>query len=131
MKTATKFLGTTDDVTTCDCCGRKDLKSTVALDLGEGDQVYYGVTCAARALALPPAYIRAASRKADRAKADAKARADRQAWDDAQAPWFAFLAIYGSGSDTFRRIESLGGYKAARASFETVTATRAARQAVA
>lgn len=27
------FLGTTDDVTTCDCCGRENLKSTVALQL--------------------------------------------------------------------------------------------------
>jgi hypothetical protein len=25
---STKFLGTSDEVTTCDCCGRKDLKST-------------------------------------------------------------------------------------------------------
>ena len=46
-----KFLGTSDEVSTCDCCGRKDLKSTVALSIDDGEAVYFGVTCAARALA--------------------------------------------------------------------------------
>lgn len=47
MKTFT-ILGTCDNVTTCECCGRSDLKRTVALDDGHGT-TYYGTTCAARA----------------------------------------------------------------------------------
>lgn len=50
--------GTTSDVTTCDCCGKSDLKSTViivGLDEGgaeTGDLRHYGSTCAAKALGL-------------------------------------------------------------------------------
>lgn len=36
----------------------------------------------------------------------------------ASAPWYAFLATHGKGDNDFSRIESLGGYKAARARFE-------------
>lgn len=42
-------LGTTDDVTTCDCCGRANLKATVVLRNAEGDVAYYGRSCAAKA----------------------------------------------------------------------------------
>jgi hypothetical protein len=41
------FLGTTDEVTTCDCCGKSNLKSTVVFDVA-GEIVHYGSTCAAR-----------------------------------------------------------------------------------
>lgn len=41
------FLGITDEVTACDCCGRSNLKSTVAFDVA-GEIVHYGSTCAAR-----------------------------------------------------------------------------------
>jgi hypothetical protein len=41
------FLGTTDEVTVCDCCGKSNLKSTVAFDVA-GEIVHYGSTCAAR-----------------------------------------------------------------------------------
>ena len=37
-----------DSVTTCDCCGRADLKSTVCLRLDDDSIAYYGRTCAAR-----------------------------------------------------------------------------------
>lgn len=38
----------TDEVTTCDCCGRADLKRTVLMRLDCGGLVNYGTTCAAR-----------------------------------------------------------------------------------
>jgi hypothetical protein len=44
-----KILGVDDSITSCDCCGKSNLKKTVALD-AEGEIVYYGVNCAARAL---------------------------------------------------------------------------------
>lgn len=45
-----KLLGINDDVTTCECCGKPNLKCTVVLTNGEGE-VCYGRDCAARALA--------------------------------------------------------------------------------
>src|SRR5688572_23964513 len=64
---AAKFLGTSDDVTACDCCGRAKLKSTVALLLdGSDDPVYFGVTCAAHALRRTVKEIRDGARLADR-----------------------------------------------------------------
>lgn len=47
-----KFLGTTDEVTTCDCCGKSKLKMTVAFD-HDGEVVYYGSTCASRNTSRP------------------------------------------------------------------------------
>lgn len=48
--------GITDDVTTCECCGRRGLRRTVALmplaadGAEDGEVTYYGTSCAARAL---------------------------------------------------------------------------------
>lgn len=44
-----RVLGINDDVTTCECCGKCNLKCTVALDR-DGETVYFGRACAARAL---------------------------------------------------------------------------------
>lgn len=112
-----RFLGTTDDVTTCECCGKKDLKSTVAISIDDGDAMYFGVTCAAHALRRDARHVRGESRKADRAREAAEAKARQDARDAIDAPWFAFLATNGTGSDVFRQIQSLGGYAAARARF--------------
>lgn len=46
-----KVLGSGDDVTVCDCCGRKNLKITIALENEEtGEQVRYGRDCAGKAI---------------------------------------------------------------------------------
>ena len=44
-----KMLGVSDEVTTCECCGKTNLKRTVVLQSDAG-QVHYGVDCAAKAL---------------------------------------------------------------------------------
>lgn len=44
-----KILGITNDVTTCDCCGKTNLKKTVVLGGDEGT-VFYGTQCAALTL---------------------------------------------------------------------------------
>jgi hypothetical protein len=66
--TATRFRvqGITDDCTTCECCGRANLKRTVLLveldaDGNDADSVYYGVDCAARATATTSTRIRNAA----------------------------------------------------------------------
>ncbi len=48
--TAYTFIGTTDDQTTCDLCGKSNLKRTVVLKSSEGDIVHYGVDCAAKTM---------------------------------------------------------------------------------
>lgn len=45
-----RLLGHTDDVTTCEHCGKSELKGTVALENDVGNIVYFGSVCAARAL---------------------------------------------------------------------------------
>lgn len=44
----TRALGTDDSVTTCDCCGKTNLKFTVAIELACGEIVHYGQVCASR-----------------------------------------------------------------------------------
>lgn len=46
-----KVLGINDEQTSCDHCGRKNLKKTVILEMS-GEIVRYGVACAARALGV-------------------------------------------------------------------------------
>lgn len=53
-----RYLGVTDESTTCEKCGKPQLKSTVMivpLDVDgndDGEPLYYGSTCAARALGV-------------------------------------------------------------------------------
>jgi len=52
-----RYIGTTDDLTECEQCGRVDLRCTVVLEVldadGNGEGVtYYGSSCAARALGV-------------------------------------------------------------------------------
>lgn len=48
MAAALKFLGITEEITSCDCCGKSELKCTVAMETEEGEVVHYGRTCASR-----------------------------------------------------------------------------------
>lgn len=43
-------LGLTEEVTTCECCNKKNLKVTVALQYKDGGIVYYGRDCAGKAI---------------------------------------------------------------------------------
>lgn len=43
-----RALGTDDSINECDCCGRVDLKFTVAIELDSGEIVHYGQVCAGR-----------------------------------------------------------------------------------
>jgi hypothetical protein len=72
--------GTTDDITTCDQCGREDLHTTVImvhLDAAGSDDgtSYMGSDCAAQAAGWPQAKVRKLATAADRA---AKETAERE-----------------------------------------------------
>jgi hypothetical protein len=43
-----KALGTDDSITSCDCCGRNNLKFTVTIELDNGEIAHYGQICARR-----------------------------------------------------------------------------------
>lgn len=50
MNATYKILGISDK-TECDCCGKKNLKSSVALENQQsGEIVYFGVDCASKAM---------------------------------------------------------------------------------
>lgn len=45
-----KILGITDAISTCDCCGKKNLKKAVELEAPNGEIFFYGTDCAGAAL---------------------------------------------------------------------------------
>lgn len=80
-----RALGTDDSVTTCDCCGRSNLKFTVAIELDCGDVVHYGQVCASRNTGKTRPVINAeikaeAKRVLDAATAEYSASAEHAAY---------------------------------------------------
>ena len=72
-----KVLGTTDDVTECEHCGRVDLKGTIRLgyldaDGNVEDVTYFGAVCGARAAGWTTKEFRRAATAADRARTEAE-----------------------------------------------------------
>lgn len=125
MQKITRCLGTDDSVNACDCCGRVDLKATVAFETELGEVVYFGVVCAARAMARNAAEIRRMAKNADNSKAEAvaaKAAAEAKA---AMGRWVNHLVSltggvkdYAGQWDVFAMVRKAGGMTAARVGFE-------------
>lgn len=112
---AYKVLGTTDDVTTCDLCGKPELKGTVVLapldvDGNEGGDVeYFGTSCAAKAAGWTLKEVRAGVKaaKEEAAKAERAARiAAREAETKAYNAWVA--ETYGVGATLKDAIQKFG-----------------------
>jgi len=116
------YLGTSDEVTTCDCCGKSELKSTVAIsDDDAGETVYFGSTCAAKALKVQLADVKRGTAAADRAKEEAKRAAQEVLYRAEMVRWKAYLVEKTGGlydfrgePDIFNMCQALGGFKAAR-----------------
>ena len=49
-----QLLGITDEITTCDCCGKSKLKKTFVIKDDNGNINYYGSTCYARIMGIKP-----------------------------------------------------------------------------
>lgn len=115
---ATNAFDRTNNPTTCQCCGREDLKKTVKMTDGNAI-VWMGTGCAAKAMGVGikvyTAEARAVQKTADDAEALAR-EAERKAWD---ARWQAFLDARAPQlrGDRFLQIEALGGYSKANAEF--------------
>jgi len=112
------IAGISDDVDTCECCGRDNLKRTVALrDLDTGEVEFFGTTCAAHLLKMKATDLRSDARQVQRWKDEAarKARME-QARKDA-APWFRFLRESTDATEVADQIRELGGFAAARSKF--------------
>jgi hypothetical protein len=69
------IVGTTDERTTCECCGRTGLKGTVVLRPADGGgEVFFGSGCAAKASGWAKKDVDSAAKQAvAQAKADRKA----------------------------------------------------------
>lgn len=115
-------LGTTDDHTACELCGRDDLKSTVALrDNQTGETVYYGSDCGARATGWTTREITTAAKSADdkrraseQAQRDAANAERTKRWED----WLESQTGHRSPADA---LPLLGGFVAARAAYNEAT----------
>lgn len=62
-----KIIGINDEQTSCDCCGREDLKKTVIVQFEDSDAVQrYGVVCASKMLGRSADDLRKEANKAQR-----------------------------------------------------------------
>lgn len=81
-----RVLGTTDTVTTCEICGRVDLKGTLVLTCN-GEITYAGSDCGAQLAGRPANILKREARTADRAAVEAARIASdaiTQAWITAE-----------------------------------------------
>jgi len=91
-------IGTTDEVTQCELCGRPELKGTIVLDVLDedgnrtGELVYYGASCGAKAAGWTTREVQRAAKAADTAQRDEERRQrdeELQKWCAARDAWIA------------------------------------------
>lgn len=124
--TTYEVLGTTSDHTDCELCGRADLKGTVALKDEDGNVVYFGTDCAARALGWTQRDVKAAAKTQDDERRATEAAARRAAADAETERYVAFLIAETGVARTPDVIPTaqdiLGGFAAARRLYNERTA---------
>jgi hypothetical protein len=67
MSVEFKIIGFTDSVNDCDCCGRSELKGTYCVSI-DGNEFYYGVTCASKHTGLNDKEIKSEVKKINNIK---------------------------------------------------------------
>jgi hypothetical protein len=66
------FIGTTDEVLQCGCCGKDNLKSTIVLRNNEsGEYVFLGSVCGARAMGWVVKDVNKTAKQADKERKQA------------------------------------------------------------
>lgn len=137
---AYRILGTTDDVTTCDLCGRDELKGTVVLvplDVDgneDGEVSYFGTSCAAKAAGWTVREVNAGV-KAAKAEAQTAERnrviAEREEEKKAYTAWVT--ETYGAGTELKDAVQQYGAaglwaqFRAARDAANEAPAKEAAK----
>jgi ribosome-binding protein aMBF1 (putative translation factor) len=112
MTTTLKILGITDERTACECCGRDNLKKTVALDK-DGVVVYFGTECAAKAMGRTKVQVEKDIRTVARQTAEEAARERTRCCNEERAAYDSWkLATFGDIADSLDRIRQ---YRAAMA----------------
>ncbi len=111
------FMDRMNVPTTCGCCDRQGLKTTVKLVGPAGEIVWMGTGCAAKAMGVGVDVFRRAAREADTVLASAEAAAAKVVSDAECARWFAWLTFHAGPGDVIVQIGRLGGYAAARAAY--------------
>ena len=118
--------GVTDERDTCDCCGRTNLKRVVCLtDHTTDEDVFFGTTCAARAMKITVKEAKARVNAAEAAKREADRREHAARHAAKGRAWTAHLiSVVGheindwQGTlDIHAMIGAAGGWAAAREGF--------------
>ena len=118
MTNTVKFLGCNDEQTSCDNCGRDNLKKTVVLDI-DGEIVRYGTECAAKTIGRGAKEVRAEAKKVQD-EIDQAARAERDAKAQAESErWFAWLNSKSSAASVTEQIQEMGGYSEAKRAYNS------------
>lgn len=81
-----RILGFTEEITSCDCCGKQDLKGTYAMD-NAGEVLYFGSVCGQKA----------AGWSSDEFKANwkgVKSETKKTIVREQKAAWSAYLKLY-------------------------------------
>jgi hypothetical protein len=115
MAKAYRVIGTTDESTTCDLCGRVELKATVMLvpldadGNADGDVVYFGRSCATKAAGWTVRELNAGIKRAAVEKQSAERAhriAEREAETKAYNAWVA--ETYGTGTPLKDALQKYG-----------------------
>ena len=114
-----KVLGVTDEETVCDCCGRTELKATVALETADGEVVHFGRVCAARAAGVSAAAVDAALRTVNQREVLDRWKTDARAAAAEDARWQRFLDEAAGPGERWEQLERLGGFTAARLAYRS------------
>jgi hypothetical protein len=111
-----RVLGSTNDVTTCELCGRDDLRGTLVLEVvdadgnGTGELLHYGSDCGARAAGWTVADMGKRVRAAEKAAAEAEA-AERNRRNREQHRAYAAHLISACGTDDREKAAKARGFE--------------------
>ncbi|MFE7397983.1 hypothetical protein [Streptomyces sp. NPDC057557] len=130
---AYRVKGTTDDVTTCELCGKQELKGTVVLEALDADGneeavCYFGVSCAAKAAGWTQREVRAGIKTAaDEERA--RQRAERDAMWAAEREFLATWYEEHYGTRDLHEAAKRAGVSAVKLSGEAIHAYRELQRA--
>lgn len=125
-----RVKGTTDEVTTCELCGRDELKGTVVLQPldadgnPDGDPSHFGTACAAAAAGWTQRDVVARIRTANQAERERRAQ-ERAAFWAAQGEWLSAWYLERYGTPDLHAAAKIAGTSPVRLSGKAIRAFNA------